>query len=90
MTNTYVVTINHDYFILHSSKNKAQLTKELFHLRTLVLEKTLYNFYNKNIVQYFKLYKKKYRKILRQLKQFENLRSKYPQLNNYYYELHND
>lgn len=86
MTNTYVVTINHDYFILHSSKNKVQLTKELFHLRTLVLEKALYNFYNKSMVQYFKLYKRKYHKILHQLKQFKNLRSKYPQLNNYYYK----
>ena len=81
--NTYILQSNNKYFYLKSKQNKVNINKDLFKLQQQYLNKTLFNFYNKKISQYLKLYKPLYKQILRKIDQRDNMLKQYPTLRKY-------
>lgn len=81
--NTYILQSNNKYFYLKSKQNKVNINKDLFKLQQQYLNKTLFNFYNKKISQYLKLYKPLYKQILRQIDQRDKMLKQYPTLRKY-------
>lgn len=81
--NTYILQSNNKYFCLKSQQNKIDINKELFKLQTQCLNKALFNFYNKQISQYLKLYKPLYKQILRKIDQRDRMLKQYPTLRKY-------
>lgn len=80
---TYILQSNNKYFFLNSKQNKININKELFKLQTQYLNKALFNFYNKQISQYLKLYKPLYKQILRKIDQRDKMLKQYPKLRKY-------
>lgn len=81
--NTYILQSNNKYFYLKSKQNKVNINKDLFKLQQQYLNKTLFNFYNKKISQYLKLYKPLYKQILRKIDQRDKMLKQYPTLRKY-------
>lgn len=78
--NTYILQSNNKYFGLNSKQNKIDVNKDLFKLQKQYLNKALFNFYNKQISQYLKLYKPLYKQILRKIDQRDKMLKQYPTL----------
>lgn len=81
--NTYILQSNNKYFGLNSKQNKIDVNKDLFKLQKKYLNTTLFNFYNKQISQYLKLYKPLYKQILRKIDQRDKMLKQYPTLGKY-------
>ena len=81
--NTYILQSNNKYFYLKSKQNKVNINKDLFKLQQQYLNKTLFNFYNKQISQYLKLYNPLYKQILHKIDQRDNMLKQYPTLRKY-------
>lgn len=81
--NTYILQSNNKYFCLNSQQKKIDINKDLFKLRKQYLNTTLFNFYNKQISQYLKLYKPLYKQILRKIDQRDKMLKQYPKLKKY-------
>lgn len=80
---TYILQSNNKYFCLNSKQNKININKDLFKLQKQYLNTTLFNFYNKKISQYLKLYKPLYKQILRKIDQRDKMLKQYPTLRKY-------
>lgn len=80
---TYVLQSNNKYFCLNSKQNQIDINKELFKLQKQYLNTTLFNFYNKQISQYLKLYNPLYKQILRKIDQRDKMLKQYPTLRKY-------
>lgn len=80
---TYILQSNNKYFCLNSKQNQIDINKELFKLQKQYLNTTLFNFYNKQISQYLKLYKPLYQQILHKIDQRDKMLKQYPTLRKY-------